>query len=70
MVQNQPFSGAFNEDHYNHLEVFEELCLGLVIPGMTQETLRWKLFPFSLTERVAQWYTRTIGSMSYDWKEL
>ena len=70
MVQNRPFSGAFNEDPYNHLEVFEELCSSLVILGMTQVALRWKLCPFSLTERVEQWYTRTIGSMSCDWEEL
>ena len=32
--------------------------------------MRWKLFPFSLIERVEQWYTRTIGNMSGDWEEL
>ena len=37
---------------------------------MTQKALRWKLFPFSLTERVEQWYTRTIGSMCGDLEEL
>jgi hypothetical protein len=37
---------------------------------MTQEALRWKLFPFSLTERAEQWYTRTIGDMPGDWEQL
>src|SRR6185312_3896853 len=37
---------------------------------MTQEALRWKLFPFSLIERAEQWYTRMIGNMSGDWEEL
>ena len=37
---------------------------------MAQETLRWKLFPFSLKEREEQWYTCTIGSMCGDWKDL
>ena len=37
---------------------------------MTQEAVRWKLFPFSLTERAEQWYTRRIGSMCGDWEEL
>ena len=32
--------------------------------------MRWKLFPFSLTVRAEQWYTRTIGSMCGNWKEL
>ena len=37
---------------------------------MTQETLRWKLFPFSLIEKAKQWYTHAIGSMNGDWDEL
>ena len=49
---------------------FEELCSGLVILGMTQEALRWKLFPFSLIERAEQWYTCTIRNMSGDWEEV
>jgi hypothetical protein len=70
MVQNQPFSKAINEDPYDHLQEFEELCSCLVILGMTHETLWWKLFSFSLIERAEQWYTCTMGSMSGDWEEL
>ena len=44
--------------------------LGLVILGMTQEVLQWKLFPFSLIERAEQWYTCMIGNMSGDLKDL
>ena len=43
---------------------------GLLILGMTQEALQWKLFPFSLIERADQWYNRTIGNMSSNWEEL
>src|SRR6185312_4780939 len=70
MVQKQPLSGEIHKDPYEHLLEFEELCSGLVILGMTQEALWWKLFPFSLIERAEQWYTRTIGNMSDDWEEL
>ena len=70
MVRKQPFSGEIHEDPYDHLREFEELCSGLVILGMTQEALRWKLFPFSLSEREDQWYTRTIGNMTSYWEEL
>ena len=48
MVQDRPFFGAINEDPYFHLEEFEELeelCSRLVLPGMTQEYIRWKLSP-------------------------
>ena len=37
---------------------------------MTQETLRWKLFPFSLTGKAKQWYTHAIESTNGDQEEL
>ena len=37
---------------------------------MSDETLRWKLFPFSLTGRAKQWYSLTVGSMQGDWEIL
>ena len=37
---------------------------------MTQETLRWKLFPFSLIGKAKQWYTYAIRSTNGDWDEL
>ena len=37
---------------------------------MSDETLRWKLFPFTLTERAKQWYSQTVGSMQGDWETL
>jgi hypothetical protein len=52
MVQDQSFSGLENEDPYTHLREFELLCSCLTIAGMTQETLKWKLFSFSLLGRV------------------
>ena len=70
MVRTQLFSGTISEDPSDHLRVFEGLCSILEIPGMAQEAVRWKLFPFSLKERMEQWYTCTIGSMCGDWKEL
>jgi hypothetical protein len=69
MVRNWPFSGAIRDDPHDHLKEFEELCSCLVILGMTQETLRWKLFPFSLVDRVEQWYTRTIRSVD-NWENF
>ena len=37
---------------------------------MSNKTLRWKLFLFSLTGRAKQWYSQTIGSMQGDWETL
>ena len=64
------FSGHDNENPCHHLREFEEMCLCLSISGMTQETLRWKLFPFSLMEKVKQWYTHAIESTNGDWDEF
>jgi nitrogen fixation protein FixH len=51
MVQNQSFSGKVDKNPYLHLQEFEQTCDCLRIEGMSNETLRWKLFPFSLKER-------------------
>ena len=32
--------------------------------------MRWKLFPFSLQERVKQWYTSTVGCVNGSWEKL
>jgi hypothetical protein len=37
---------------------------------MSDKTLRWKLFSFSLTGRAKHWYSQTVGSMQGDWKML
>jgi hypothetical protein len=37
---------------------------------MAQETLRWKLFPFSLDERAKQWYALNVGKVNGEWDEL
>jgi hypothetical protein len=64
------FSGDDNENPYHHLREFRQLCSCLVITGMTQETIKWKLFPFSLTEWAKQWYAHTVGSLNGDWEGL
>ena len=47
MVQAQPFSGLDSENPCNHLLEFKEICSSMSISGMTQENLKWTLFPFS-----------------------
>ena len=37
---------------------------------MTQEILRWKLFPFSLSGKAKQWYTHAVESTNGHWDEL
>ena len=70
MVRAQPFSGHYNENPYLHLHEFKEMCSCLSISGMTQETIKLKLFPFSLIDKAKQWYTLAVESMNGDWDEL
>ena len=66
MVRAQSFSGRKDECPYAHLQILEENCSLLIIPGMTQHTLRWKLFPFSLTGKARIWYNRTTRRVGGD----
>ena len=70
LIQDQSISGEGNENPYSHLREFEWTCACLRIAGMSDKTLRWKLFLFSLTGRAKQWYSRTIVSMQGDWETL
>ena len=70
MVREQTSSGYDNENTYHHLREFEQLCSCLSITGMAQETLRWKLFPFSLNESARQWYAHNIGKVNGEWEKL
>jgi len=70
MVQEPPFSRQEDENPYTHLREFEQLCSCLYIFGMTHETTKWKLFPFSLLGRAKQWYAHTIGGAHGNWDEL
>ena len=70
LIRDQSFSREGNKNPYSHLWEFERTCACLRIAGMSDKTLRRKLFPFSLMGRAKQWYSRTVGSMQGDWKTL
>ena len=70
MVRAHSFSSRKDECPYAHLQAFEENCSLLIILGMTQHTLRWKLFLFSLTRDAKIWYSRTKGRVWGDWIQL
>jgi hypothetical protein len=70
MVQNQTFSGKEDENPHTHLNEFEQTCACLHIKGMSDETLRWKLFPFSLEGKDKIWYSRTAPSKEGSWEAL
>jgi hypothetical protein len=70
MVREQSFSGDKDESPYSYLLEFKQLCSCLVIAGMSQDTLKWKLFLFSLMSRANKWYSLNVRSMEGDWESL
>ena len=70
MVREQPFSRQKDKNPYTHLQEFEQLCSCLIFPSLTQETIKWKLFPFSLLGRAKQWCAHSVGGVHGNWDEL
>ena len=69
-LKKQPFSREDEENPYTHLREFYRVCDLLRFEGMSDETRKWKLFPFSLTGKARHWYKLKVGSVHGDWKEL
>ena len=57
LIREQSFSGEGNKNPYSYLWEFAQTCACLRIAGMSDNTLRWKLFSFSLIGRAKQWYS-------------
>ena len=70
LVQSLSFSGEGDENPYLHIRDFEQTCDCLRIEGMSDKTLRWKLFPFSLKGKARQWYDKAVGKQQGDWGSL
>jgi hypothetical protein len=70
LIQDNSFLGEGDENPYSYLQEFEQIYACLRIVGMLDNTLRWKLFPFSLMGRAKHWYNQTIESMQGDWETL
>jgi hypothetical protein len=64
------FAGGFDENPYEHLQDFKEICATLMISGMNPETLKWKSFPFSLTGWAKQWYKLHVSGCHGSWVVL
>ena len=70
LVRKHCFSGLKSENPYHLLSDLERLCLLFVNPNMIQDTLMWKLFPYSRIGKAEQWYTYNVGSVNDSWDEL
>jgi hypothetical protein len=70
LVRENSFLGTKEESPYIHLQGFEQVCSIIVIEGMNHQTLKWKLFPFSLVGGAKKWYYSSVGSMEGSWDKL
>jgi hypothetical protein len=59
MVQQSPFCGKASEDANAYLQHFLEICSTFTIRGVNQDVVRLRLFPFSLLEKMKQWFYAT-----------
>jgi hypothetical protein len=70
LVRELNFARGSDENPYKHLQDFEELCATLIITGSNHETLKWKIFPFSLTRWAKQWYKLHVYNCHGSWNIL
>jgi len=70
MMQNLSFSGKEDENPYLHIRDFEQTGDCLRIEGISDKTLRSKLFPFSLRGEARQWYSQNVSQQRGEWGVL
>ena len=56
MVQANQFCGSPSEDVNAHLQNFLELCETIIIKDVAPDSVKLRLFPFSLSGKAKQWF--------------
>jgi len=60
MMQSIQFGGTAGEDPYNHVKKFLQLANTIKMNGISTDTIRLMLFPFSVTDRVMNWMNNSL----------
>jgi len=70
-MQNIQFGGTPGEDPHLHIRKFLQLANTVKMNGVTSDTIRLILFPFSVTDRVNNWLNNSLpeGSIT-TWDQL
>ncbi|XP_027185081.1 uncharacterized protein LOC113783207 [Coffea eugenioides] len=64
------FHGLPGEEPYNHLQEFDVVCNSIKPPGITEEQIKMRAFPFSLKDSAKDWlYYLSPGSI-ITWDQL
>ena len=71
MVQaNDQFKGNVDDDPTMHLTNFMELCGTLKINGVSDDSIRLRLFPFSLRDKAKHWLVTQPPNSILTWEDL
>ena len=64
------FYGRTNESPLEHITEFIEVCSTLGYLGVPQESIKLKIFPFTLKDKARAWFRALTGGSITSWDEL
>ncbi|KAJ9566409.1 hypothetical protein OSB04_002375 [Centaurea solstitialis] len=71
MLQNNgQFAGLSKEDPHAHLRSFLEIAGSFRLRGISDDALKLKLFPFSLSHHARAWYNSLKPNSIYTWDQM
>ncbi|XP_041995805.1 uncharacterized protein LOC121745922 isoform X2 [Salvia splendens] len=69
-VEQHPFAGRATEDANCHLSKFVEIANTLKLNSVTDDTIRVRLFPFSLIDSAKEWFECLPTEQVSTWKDI
>ena len=71
MIQNLiQFHGLSSEDPNLHIAIFLEICDMIRVNGVTDDAIRFRLFSFSLKDKVKEWLNFLPAWSISDWATI
>ncbi|XP_071939051.1 uncharacterized protein [Coffea arabica] len=64
------FHGLSDEESHKHVKEFEVVCSSMKSPGVTEEQIRLRVFPFSLKDAVKDWLYYLPAGNIITWAQL
>lgn len=64
------FGGGPSDDPHRHLRAFNQLCENFKCRGVSDEALKMRLFPYSLTGRAQDWFNALASESITTWNDL